>query len=377
MGLLWHLCWSSFGADMHLERDICCEHQLSGEMWEKCWGDTSAHSYAELKQSCCTQEAKPPIVGASVLSEREQLERLRNALGFSAEELLLFIDGLPESPPLGKHLGRRGSWKRAPCAYPERCVRQGFSQLFHSMLQAGMIPIREHPSWNLREDDLLMPYHFLDYQDNIHERFRDIPPRHELSLDRIQLAKFVERVRPHLRGGRCLTWDAPESMGSLSQICSQVDIIVYNSTTSATRGSHGIRFDTNIEASNIPDAAMELILCPFVFEHVSRPWMAMSELFRVLAPGGQVIWAAPFIEEVHANPSDYFRFTPAGAEMLARSSGFTVLDISTPGGLKVVAGRFLGENVAYWTPEEMHSESDILPNIVLMLLQKPFAKSDQ
>lgn len=97
----------------------------------------------------------------------------------------------------------------------------------------------------------------------------------------------------------------------------------------------------------------------------------MAELYRVLAPGGQVLWSAPYISPVHGVPDDFWRYTPRGAAALAEDAGFALADLWFPGGLEMVAQYLLGANGAYWPVEEMLREDWEWPLQVYMLLEKP------
>ncbi len=58
-----------------------------------------------------------------------------------------------------------------------------------------------------------------------------------------------------------------------------------------------------------PDEAFDLIECDAVLEHVRRPPDVVSELQRVLRPGGLLHVVVPFNHPFHAYPNDYHRWT--------------------------------------------------------------------
>ncbi len=58
------------------------------------------------------------------------------------------------------------------------------------------------------------------------------------------------------------------------------------------------------------DATFDCIICLETLEHVEDPIKAMSEVYRVLKPGGKFVGSAPFSYELHGEEyGDYWRFT--------------------------------------------------------------------
>jgi SAM-dependent methyltransferase len=68
----------------------------------------------------------------------------------------------------------------------------------------------------------------------------------------------------------------------------------------------------DVQDLNFPDCSFNGIVCWSVLEHVPDPLKAVSELYRVLKPGGLIWVQAPFIFPYHADPHDYWRVTPNG-----------------------------------------------------------------
>jgi len=65
------------------------------------------------------------------------------------------------------------------------------------------------------------------------------------------------------------------------------------------------------------------VISSAVLEHVESPEIFLKEAQRVLKKGGFIITGVPFIQGVHASPSDYYRWTEAGLESLHKKFGFT------------------------------------------------------
>ncbi len=58
----------------------------------------------------------------------------------------------------------------------------------------------------------------------------------------------------------------------------------------------GFCADIHHTAGIVPSDSFALVICTFVFEHLSNPLVAAKNIFDMLAPGGYLVWAAPSIE---------------------------------------------------------------------------------
>lgn len=70
-----------------------------------------------------------------------------------------------------------------------------------------------------------------------------------------------------------------------------------------------------------PDQAFDTVVCLEVLEHLSEPHEALCEARRVLKSDGRMILSTPFLYPIHDAPTDYYRWTRHGLEMLATSAG--------------------------------------------------------
>ncbi len=69
----------------------------------------------------------------------------------------------------------------------------------------------------------------------------------------------------------------------------------------------------------IESEAFGTILCTEVLEHLHTPEQAVSEMYRVLRPGGKLILTTRFMYPLHDIPHDYYRYTKYGLEHLFRN----------------------------------------------------------
>ena len=84
--------------------------------------------------------------------------------------------------------------------------------------------------------------------------------------------------------------------------------------------AHGPNTNIIIDAHQIPfqDNCFDLVIAQAVLEHVLDPFICVSEINRVLKPGGLVYAETPFMQHVHGGKFDFHRFTALGHRRLFR-----------------------------------------------------------
>jgi len=92
------------------------------------------------------------------------------------------------------------------------------------------------------------------------------------------------------------------------------------------------------DAGNLPfkDSSLSSVLCTELLEHVLEPERVVSELHRILLPGGILILTAPFLYPIHRDPVDFHRFTEDGLRAMLQD--FQVLSIIPQGKMFTVLG---------------------------------------
>ena len=91
------------------------------------------------------------------------------------------------------------------------------------------------------------------------------------------------------------------------------------------RRGMGVQIIGDAQSLGIADSSFEVVLCTEVLEHLPEPQRAIDEIFRVLAPGGQLLLTTRFLFPIHDAPHDYFRFTKYGLRHLLRR--FEILEL--------------------------------------------------
>ena len=108
------------------------------------------------------------------------------------------------------------------------------------------------------------------------------------------------------------------------------------------RRASGVTYVGDIQDMNmIDDESYDSALCLEVLEHVPNPFTALSEIHRILKPGGKLVCSVPHLSRLHEEPHDYYRFTRYGLRYLFEHSGFDVIRIEPRGGLFCFLGHQL------------------------------------
>ena len=72
----------------------------------------------------------------------------------------------------------------------------------------------------------------------------------------------------------------------------------------------------------VADESVDTVLCNQVLEHVADPEEFLSEIHRVLRPGGTLILTVPFFWPEHEQPHDNRRYTSFGLRNQLLAAGF-------------------------------------------------------
>lgn len=77
------------------------------------------------------------------------------------------------------------------------------------------------------------------------------------------------------------------------------------------------------------DDSFDMVLCMVVMEHLEDPKKAITEMKRVLKPGGLILVSTPFMFPIHDSPRDYWRFTKYGLKLMFKDWDIIELSAET------------------------------------------------
>lgn len=96
----------------------------------------------------------------------------------------------------------------------------------------------------------------------------------------------------------------------------------------------------DIEASAddipLPDESADTIIMTELLEHVADPERVIMEAVRLLRPDGRMFITMPFLNQVHADPHDYQRWTATMLRAQMQANGLEIESIDPMGGLYAV-----------------------------------------
>jgi SAM-dependent methyltransferase len=88
--------------------------------------------------------------------------------------------------------------------------------------------------------------------------------------------------------------------------------------------NNSLTYVCDLTAIPVENRRFDYIVFNQVMEHLPRPDLVLNELFRILKPGGKIIYTAPLFYEEHMQPYDFYRYTQFGIRFLFGNAGFEV-----------------------------------------------------
>jgi SAM-dependent methyltransferase len=183
-----------------------------------------------------------------------------------------------------------------------------------------------------------------------HERLPRLLPnwvKERVEVNVYKLKRFVteaaERTPP---GARVL--DAGAGDGRFTGLFAHTRYVSVDLAVGDTRWDF-TQLDALCNLTALPFACdqFDVVLCTQVLEHVREPLEVLSNIQRVLRPGGRLYLSVPQSWHQHQKPYDYFRYTSFGLRHLFERSGLCVASIEPMGGYFWFLS-FQLQNLNYW-----------------------------
>lgn len=133
--------------------------------------------------------------------------------------------------------------------------------------------------------------------------------------------------------------------------------------------------DVFFDGINLPFQNDEFdgVLASEVFEHVFELHECLTEIARVLKPGGYLLATCPFVWPLHEKPYDFARYTPWALQKLLEEAGFNIIKIERRGkSIEALGQIFIIELLPkilkillFWKPIRRRLENPIMGFVTL------------
>ncbi|HQR30361.1 MAG TPA: class I SAM-dependent methyltransferase [Anaeromyxobacteraceae bacterium] len=102
--------------------------------------------------------------------------------------------------------------------------------------------------------------------------------------------------------------------------------------------------DLHWDGRRIPleNGSVQSAMATEVLEHAFDPLTLLSEIHRVLEPGGAFFFTVPFLWPLHETPHDAYRYTPYSLRMHLERSGFVQVGLRSLGGWHASMAQMIG-----------------------------------
>lgn len=143
----------------------------------------------------------------------------------------------------------------------------------------------------------------------LHRIYRALPKPPSTNLATGQFTHDVYSMLP--AGARVLDLGAKTSKGKRAADDGRIRYIAAD-----VAFSPDLNLLADAHAIPLADESVDAVLCVSVLMYCRNPFRVITEIFRVLKPGGFVYLSAAFVYRIAPDPDDYYRFSASGLVQL-------------------------------------------------------------
>lgn len=118
----------------------------------------------------------------------------------------------------------------------------------------------------------------------------------------------------------------------------------------------------------IPDSTYDCIMLPHILHLIDDPDRVISEMRRIVKPGGAILATVPSIPRIDPRAGewgDFWRFTRAGAwHLFQKYFKRTSIDVSSKGNCLTGLGYWIGQSVHEIPKEKIDQDDELFPVII-------------
>lgn len=139
------------------------------------------------------------------------------------------------------------------------------------------------------------------------------------------LRRSVTTLAPYLRGRILDVGCGSKPYKDLFIFTEYIGIDIENPGHDHTNEDIDLFYDGKVFP--LADNSFDAVITNQVFEHVFNPQEFLSEIHRVLKPGGNLLLTVPFVWDEHEQPYDYARYSSFGIRHVLENNGFKIISM--------------------------------------------------
>jgi SAM-dependent methyltransferase len=186
---------------------------------------------------------------------------------------------------------------------------------------------------------------------------------------RTAVSRFVESVAPSVPAGAVII-DAGAGEAWYKPLFSHARYIGLDYAVGDAAWDYS-KLDVVCDLHVVPlkTNSVSFALCTQTLEHVQQPHTVLTELSRILAPGGTLFCSLPFIGDAHhQEPHDFFRYTRYAVDYLFKMAGFTNVEVTPIGGYNTLLVSLIQKGMHRY--QERHANRPRIVTMPIAFLQK-------